>query len=1235
MTDLDASSFKSLLRQLERYQSGSTIPYVAGLLTVPALHCKAPRLETLVHLAVIHCSGTRTPNRAQVSRWINSELAEIASREDPSEDVFIANIETSDGNRLMFQGAWVANAYYTQSVLDVLGTDPLAEAFPSVLASSLALLKVSDWVANRLGLERWTVEPCIPRSKVALRSHDDVHRHLTAVTLTDADLSTLKITRRSLEPFLFRDEHKSILSRQRLGHTSLERRPLVALGPNLVFALPSAVGPAIRRFVIAELQTVGATSQFSVALDRLHRRQVHAAGLRHLQGPSQVVESPPLPKLLPRLSHQLVSYDDDKYIQLIILHDPRLEEVATKGLQSPFNYSRKANANLSTLIKTVSASCQAQPGFKQGWTILVVGGVGRGVVLEIEDAADPWIISLVAIADLLMLSADIECPLDYFLKFLAQQPTLDASGTRMLAAGSDYDVYCHWLERGYRLFPADMPPSVNLLWLTPDIHQFAVRTRVRRATDAHTVPTPSGQYSQAVRFTMGAIVDTTNQRPTYVVPDLLREQELAGLVTTARGITWLFVLGDTDDPDRAEFARQFWTGLMDLFDRMIMALESQSFVAEDSSFSILLNLSGVTVPTTLQQIPAVDNPIRAGFGWEVSDHSVIVTCPPNILQHFQQPTNTGERLIFRALAIALLALHTRQPVDRIDADRIDSLVAAVVADPGARILHVFTSHNVFAQVMSLSEPGRRHFPGIDYTFSKWQLWREICSAPNVASPISSRREGVRFLNALVSHTWPSIRDLLRRCDRRAFIHRMLAVHERGIAERFLWHRTARAMLALRADALTLWRQNESERTNIQLPVRIAIEMAVCECPVQGARPPSQWDVDLVIARILLLLKTATDSDAVYHEIMKPDITILPGGDYVLPADFYDETMKPFIGEGWSDVYQSASREYERNYETPSIDGSGGDSEAVFASDFIEAYAAEYGITPAATLRALTVLGEWAMESRAAVVETTVGEMATRLREQGELNAAEAECFIRSFSLESRPKWEVPPDGFKLRDIKPWRYTRRLSVVAKPIISWEEEGSAVVVFGAGTVMTYVMNVMRGSMDGQISQRLFKTSKMKRYRGDIIRRLGSRFAEETGRQLEAHGWHTRVEVPMGMFGASKKLGDVDVLAWNAAGQVVVVECKRLQMARTVAEIAELCKRFRGEANDDLKKHLRRVEWFRNNPAKLQTIVGYAPAVDAIDDRVVTNVRVPMSYLSSLPIAAGKIGPLVDGSFAAVKR
>lgn len=138
-------------------------------------------------------------------------------------------------------------------------------------------------------------------------------------------------------------------------------------------------------------------------------------------------------------------------------------------------------------------------------------------------------------------------------------------------------------------------------------------------------------------------------------------------------------------------------------------------------------------------------------------------------------------------------------------------------------------------------------------------------------------------------------------------------------------------------------------------------------------------------------------------------------------------------------------------------------------------------------------------------------------------------------------------------------------------------------------------------------------------------GHEFARTVAEQLRENGWQVRNEVQMSELGASANLGDVDVLAWKPTGEIQIIECKRLQLARTVAEIAEICRRFRGDAKDELSKHVCRVVWLKANPAGLKHIVGFMPDPISMDDRLITNTHVPMSYLTGLPIEANKIGPL----------
>ena len=104
-----------------------------------------------------------------------------------------------------------------------------------------------------------------------------------------------------------------------------------------------------------------------------------------------------------------------------------------------------------------------------------------------------------------------------------------------------------------------------------------------------------------------------------------------------------------------------------------------------------------------------------------------------------------------------------------------------------------------------------------------------------------------------------------------------------------------------------------------------------------------------------------------------------------------------------------------------------------------------------------------------------------------------------------------------------------------------------------------------------QDFFVSAEMKKYIGAINSKMGHEFAREIADQLRANGWGARHEVQMTEIGATSQLGDIDVLAWKSSGEILIIECKRLQLVRTVAEVAEICRRFRGEAQDELDKHV----------------------------------------------------------------
>jgi hypothetical protein len=280
---------------LSKYEPRFTIARIAGLFTVPQFQANTIRIEVLVHLAVAHCAGKKEPGYSDLEEWLNQHLGqtELARLEDPVEDVFVTNVETPEGNRRVFEGIWESNDYFLQVVLDTLMSRKAPKEYRNLLRSMFALLLLSDCVSERLDLQRWHIEPSAPKGFVPVTPATRVNRRARSVTFTDEDLERLGITRESLAPFILREEDRRNLIRESTGHSSLERRPLVDFGDALVLTLPSAVSPAVRRFVLSELRLLGFLPAFGNALGEKQARQVEKEGLWELK--SDVISLSPPP----------------------------------------------------------------------------------------------------------------------------------------------------------------------------------------------------------------------------------------------------------------------------------------------------------------------------------------------------------------------------------------------------------------------------------------------------------------------------------------------------------------------------------------------------------------------------------------------------------------------------------------------------------------------------------------------------------------------------------------------------------------------------------------------------------------------------------------------------------------------------------------------------------------------------------------------------------------------------
>jgi hypothetical protein len=378
---------------------------------------------------------------------------------------------------------------------------------------------------------------------------------------------------------------------------------------------------------------------------------------------------------------------------------------------------------------------------------------------------------------------------------------------------------------------------------------------------------------------------------------------------------------------------------------------------------------------------------------------------------------------------------------------------------------------------------------------------------------------------------------------------------------------------------------------------------------------------------MLIVNLGQYSDAVRQACAPTEIRIVASGRFEMMTDFHRTVLLPRSHDIHGGHFVAAAREYERYFEQvrerrPSAD--------VFEGQFLEAFEAEYGTSIDMAIAFVSALQNHALAKGTYILELEEAELrAIALAET--VDTAAVNAILSSFVLPERERWdEAEPQGFRRKDWYPWRYRRRLSLVSRPIVRVTGAGRAVYLICPGLLETGLRNIILRSAEGSLPEDYFLTGQMKTWIGKANNRRGHTFNEFVAERLREAELRARCNVKLSEIAAgtlNENLGDVDVLAWDVAtGRVLVIECKDLHEARTVGEVAEQLRRFRGGYDegrpDELRRHLRRVEWLSENPALLGQLLNIRVDRIRVEPYLMFSNRVPLKYVDGLPLPSRNI-------------
>lgn len=490
---MQAGSQNSVIKfakQLVCFDRGVAAQAIGGLMLCPALQASTYRLEMLAHAVVSTCAGDKAPRQRDLSKWLAAAGKVVGHHEDPAEDVFLGRVTYDGRNYRVLEGLSEGGCFHLQVLLKIVENMPAT--FRELKDACQACLTLSDEMCERAGLVAFEVGAENPiRKRVPPTDLPPVRTLSSWVTFSEAELSALDITTAALGGFVLAPEYFNVLGKY-AGDSALFRKPLLRLDENIVVALPTAIGPAIRCLVIDSCRSLGAAGE---QLFRMQHLSIIA---------NQMLETPmidsigmwPAPLTLDLVvPSPPVEIDPGYWVQVVLAVDD-LSGFEQGGLMGTSQKSAQAQMKLREAIRSAREQCEASANFKAGFTFVIFCGFGRGQMLGLPDRSERWFVEAASAYDAEVLGWRTDFSMFDLLRLAMTERDLNSKGFEMPHMNGLLAQVGDAIRNGGHLIPHnDLPDGMpGGLIMGRTNGQLQLRVEHHQRHDRQMVLTPDGEF---------------------------------------------------------------------------------------------------------------------------------------------------------------------------------------------------------------------------------------------------------------------------------------------------------------------------------------------------------------------------------------------------------------------------------------------------------------------------------------------------------------------------------------------------------------------------------------------------------------------------------------------------------------------------------------------------------------------------------------------------------------------
>lgn len=1203
---------------------------VSGLGVLLPLQENTLRIEILCHLVATCCQGHAKPKASDLSDWIGKFMIDspAALLEDPAEDMFIGCVNVHFGSFRIFQGIFADGAFLSERLLDFYEKKTDFPTFQETIDRALALLQLSDALAERAGLQRYCVGPRNAAQRITIPRWKEFEPRIRSTFFSHEDLIHLGINKSLLEGFTLDAASRARLSEETLFASSLERKPLLGVNGGILVFVPSTISRALVRFMTERMKIMGGWGETFYQQDNATLFVNNVGSLMEIE---QIEESPPHPEDGNPLTFPFFGYFDYGKPVMMFTYTPPLDD-AIANFGGIDQLTSQEQTKFQRYLETCATQLEKLPGFLGGMVLICIAGYGRGFRMLVHQWSSQWRVHVAPLRDWISLTSDRDFTAMQLWKLDEQDAIRRNLGIKLTNPSGLPNLVAFWKQTGFRLIPKEMDirRSHNLIVISSDfVRKIFVEDAQQR--DEHCIKThDGGSWVRIIRHTSRSLFSDDNRALIYAAVNEAHHQ-LVGCTKRGAAVWWVIAPEHPDREELRDLLYQLWDCILSWADHIVTFAEREWPVLRKWGIEIRLAFPDFAHWTYGDRGTNPPQPADLWIATDQRDYSITITIPEGFLRHFNVPKNVAERRIVAGIFDGAARLAGEIPV----ATRTDNLAREVMRNEDARYFHIIQRWEIEQFIARGRRPRPLFVPKEDMMLAELGL-ADLVGRPNESGLVTGLDACRQFLEDTVTKIWERIETRLRRFDRSSVIGACFRALDEITRDEAHWNLTTRSLFALHTDESeikTVLRDRRSERSAATLSNRLLIENAQYACPDNGGAAFTRADHQALLADATLLVTFAHHRDAIAFGFLKPEVKIHPNGEVDVDLRFYDELLHKYLSHRSDTASQKAAEDYDKHFEVPeqfSEEKSRTLDETLAKLDKV--FVLEFGFPVEGLFKLVDALRYFAIESESSVGALNESEIVPILCNGCGFTTTGANAFLDRLTLPIRSGWdtELPP-GCKKEDVYPWRFRRNLSLLVRPLVQIGKSPRSWLV-SASFFEKSVAYLLGHVEQADLPERFFRSDEMKSYIGKQVNKRGHAFAEIVNRVFSENAFTTRLEIEMSALGASKNdgLGDIDVLGWDVeSGMIFPVECKRLLPALTVREIIQRLEDFRGDrkAKDSLGRHLRRIDWLTQNLNSLVKFTGIEKDRIQLKPILVTSDVVPMQFFAEMNFPPDQVIPIVD--------